>query len=56
MTKQNPKTQNPLGPLHSDSIKRASIVPKARQGDYNTTPGTAEKPIIIAGDGKEKKK
>lgn len=54
MTKSNPKASNPLGPLHSDSIRRVADVPKARRGDYNTTPGTREKPVITAG--KEPKK
>jgi hypothetical protein len=54
MTKQNTKSSNPLGPLHTAAIKRVADVPKARQGDFNTTPGTTEKPIITAG--KEPKK
>lgn len=54
MTKQNTKSTNPLGPLHSDSIRRVADVPKAAAGHFNTTPGNREKPIITAG--KEPKK
>ncbi len=50
MTKQNTKSSNPLGPLHSDSINRASKVPDAAKGFANTTPGTTQAPLIIAGD------
>jgi len=54
MTKQNTKSTNPLGPIHAASIRRVADVPKVRSGDYNTTPGNRDKPIIIAG--KEPKK
>lgn len=56
MTKQNPKASNPLGSLHTAAIKRVADVPKAQSGHYNATPGNTERPIIIAGDGKGKKK
>jgi len=53
MAKSNPKS-NPLGPIHTASIRRVAEVPKAADGHFNTTPGTREKPIIPAG--KEPKK
>ena len=54
MTKQNTKSTNPLGPIHTASIKRVADVPKAASGHYNTTPGTREKPIITAGKAPKK--
>jgi hypothetical protein len=54
MPKSNPKSSNPLGPIHTASIRRVADVPKAAAGHYNTTPGTREKPIITAGGEKKK--
>jgi len=49
-----PTTKYPLGPVHTASIRRVADVPKAAKGHFNSTPGTREKPVIIAG--KEPKK
>lgn len=46
MTKNNPKSSNPLGPVHSGSLNRANKVPDAAKGFPNTNPGYSGPPLI----------
>ena len=50
MPKQNPKSKNPLGNLHADSVKRANQVPDAARNFPNSTPGNTDKPVLHTPD------